>query len=434
MDNIFEMPELSYLTIEEAYQKYKNKEFGKSTALALLMGRIVKGKKIKNLDKIFDFYELFDLEPKQNFTLLSYFTPPGVSEFIREKAYRIMIQDYFEMCKDSLKFSIIADNNFRVICAIYTELSKKNSSDAQKLIDILEKRFSWKHASLYDVNSKEAMGLGIIELIFGGVGIGVTEPCALEECCINFTSENGHVVSLYANEATIPLLEILSLFPELKSLTFEMGSVDEIKDIEGLKNLEHLEITYSCLSEIKNLEKLKNLKTLILNGNKIKKIKGLEKLINLEKLELDENQIDEIENLENLKNLNWFSLAENNITEIKGLEANINLELLALPGNDIKEIKGLTSLTKLKELYLSENTISEINGLENLSELRILDLSKNLINEIKNIGNLGNLEKINLEGNQISEREMKEIKDPNDAQDYVVYSRYRNYRKLDNWK
>ena len=427
------MPDLLYLTIEEAYQKYKNKEFGKSTALSLLIGRIVKGKKIKNLERIFDFYELFDLDPKQNFSLLSSLTPPSESEYIREKAYRIMIQAYFEMCKDSLKFSIIADNNFRVICAIYTELSKKNSSDAQKLIDIIEKRFSWKHASLYDVNSKEAMGLGIIELIFEGVGIGVTEPCALHECCINFTTENGHVVSLYANEVTIPLLEILSLFPELKSLYFEMGSVDEIKDIDGLTNLEHLEITYSGLSEIKNLKNLKNLKSLILNGNKIKTIQGLENLVNLEKLELEENQIGEIENIGNLRNLKWLSLAENNISEIKGLENNTNIELLGLYGNIIKEIKGLNSLTKLKELYLSENSISEIYGLENLSELKILDLSKNLINEIKNIENLGNLEKINLEGNQISERVMKEIKNPNDAQDYVAYSRYRDYRKLDYW-
>ena len=425
------MPDLSYLTIEEAYQKYKNKEFGKSTALALLMGRIVKGKKIKNLDKIFDFYELFDLEPKQNFSLLSYFTPSGVSEFIREKAYRIIIQDYFEMCKDSLKFSIIADNNFRVICAIYTELNKKNSLDAQKLIDILEKRFSWKHASLYNVNSKEAMGLGIIELIFGGVGIGVTEPCALEECCINFTSENGHVFSLYANEVTIPLLEILSLFPELKSLYFEMGSVDEIKDIDSLKNLEHLEITYSCLSEIKNLQNLKNLKTLILNGNRITKIKGLENLVKLEKLELEENQIKEIENLGTLRNLKWLSLAENRISEIKGLENNINLELLGLYSNEIKEIKGLTHLTKLEQLFLSENIISEIKGLENSSKLRILDLGKNLIPEIKGIDNLGNLEKIYLNGNQIPKRVMEKIKDPEKAQDYVAYSRYKNYRKLD---
>lgn len=419
------MPDLSYLTPDEVYQKYKNKEIKKSVAIALLRGKIIKSKKSKDMERIFDLYELFDLNPKQYYSLLSSLTPAGKNEYIREKAYRFMIRDYFERCKGSLKYTVINENKFRVICAIYTELSKNKTDDAQKLINILEKRFSWKHTSFYDVNSKEAMGLGIIELIFGGVGIGVTEPCALGECCINFRAENGHVVSLFANRVDIPLLEILQIFPELKSLTFEMGSIDEIKDIGYLEKLEHLEITYCDISEIKNLETLKNLKTLILNGNKIKTIKGLENLINLEKLELEENQIKEIENLGNLTNLKWLSLADNNISEIKGLENNNNLELLALSGNDIKEIKGLTHLSKLSELFLGENRISEIKGLEDLTNLNILDLGKNLIREIKNLENLGNLKEINLKGNQIPERVLEKIKDPDDAQDYVAYCRYK---------
>ena len=430
MDRIVEMPDLSYLTLDEVYQKYKNKEIKKSVVIALLREKIIKSKKNEILERIFELLELFDLNPEQYYYLVS-FMSDNTNELIKEKAYRIMIRDYFEKCKVSLKYSVINENKFRVICAIYTELSKKNTEEAQKLIDILEKRFSWKHTSFYDVNSKEAMGLGIIELIFEGVGIGVTEPCALSECCINFTVENGHVISLLANEVSIPLLEILLLFPKLKFLYLEMGSVDEIKDIDGLENLKHLEITYSCLSEIKNLQ---NLKTLKLNGNKIKKIKGLENLVNLEELELDENQIIEIENLGTLMTLKSLSLAENSISEINGLENNTNIELLSLSGNCIKEIKGLDNLTKLEKLFLSENRISEINGLENLSELRILDLGKNLIREIKNIENLGNLEKIDLKGNKIPERVMEEIKDPDDAQVYVNYSRYKDYRKLDYWK
>ena len=427
------MPDLSHLTPDEVYQKYKNKEIKKSVAIALLRGKIIKSKNKEDLDRIFKLYELFDLNPEQHYHLLSFLSEKK-NEYIREKAYRFMIRDHFERCKASLKYSIINENKFRVITAIYTELSKKNSNDAQKLIDIIERRFSWKHASLYDVNSKEAMGLGIIELIFEGVGIGVTEPCALHECCINFTVEKGHVISLLANEVSIPLLEILSLFPELKFLYFEMGSVNEINDLGALENLELLEISYSMLSEIKNLQKLKNLKTLLLNGNKIKKIKGLDKLVNLEKLEINENQISEIENLGTLKNLKWLSLAENDITEIKGLENNTNLELLCLSGNDIKEIKGLSHLTELKELYLGENRIKEIMGLENLPKLKNLYLRKNLISEIKNIDNLENLEKIYLEDNQIPERVMREIRNPDNAQEYVAYSRYKDFRKLDFWK
>ena len=48
--------------------------------------------------------------------------------------------------------------------------------------------------------------------------------------------------------------------------------------------------------------------------------------------------------------------------------------------------------------------------------------------------NLGNLEQITLKDNQIPEGVMNEIKNPDNAQDYVSYCRYKDYRKLDYWK
>ena len=138
------MTDLSYITPDEVYQKYKNKEIKKSVVIALLREKILKSKNSKVLETIFELLELFDLNPEQHYYLLSFFASPGKNEYIKEKAYRIMIRDYFERCKGSLKYSVINETKFRVICAIYTELSKKNTNDAQKLIDILEKRFSWK--------------------------------------------------------------------------------------------------------------------------------------------------------------------------------------------------------------------------------------------------------------------------------------------------
>ena len=395
------MPDLSHLTPDEVFEKYKNKEIKISVVIALLREKIRKSRKSKVLDRIFTLLELLDLNQDQYYSLINSLAFQNINVNIKEKSYRIMIQDYFERCKDSLKYTIINENEFRVIGTIYIELNKKNSDDAQKLIDILEKRFSWKHTSLYDVNSKEAMGLGIIELVYGGVGIGVTEPCALIECCINFRTENGHVISLTANETDFPLPEILQIFPELKSLRFEMGCFNEIKSFRKLDKLEYLEITDSNLSEIKNLDTLTNLKTLVLKRNEIKEIKGLDNLVNLEKLELDENQIEEIENLENL----------------------VNLKSLSLGINDISEIKGLTHLTKLEELILDENRISEIKGLENLSKLRVLNLGSNIIREIKGIGNLVNLKKIYLNSNQIPKKILEKFKDVDNAQAYVAYSR-----------
>ena len=136
------MPDLSYLTPDEVYEKYQNKGIKKSVAIALLREKIINSRKIEDFERIFDLLESFDLNPEQHYYLLSFLTEQDKNEYIKEKAYKIKIRDYFERCKNSLKYSVMNETKFRVICAIYTELSKKKTEDAQKLINILERRFS----------------------------------------------------------------------------------------------------------------------------------------------------------------------------------------------------------------------------------------------------------------------------------------------------
>ena len=141
MDNIFEMPDLSYLTPDEVYQKYQKKEIKKSVAVALLREKIINSRKIEDFERIFDLLELFNLNPEQHYYLLSFLTEQDKNEYIKEKAYKIKIRDYFESCKNSLKYSVRNETKFRVLCAIYTELSKKKTEDVQILMDVLERRF-----------------------------------------------------------------------------------------------------------------------------------------------------------------------------------------------------------------------------------------------------------------------------------------------------
>ena len=135
------MPDLSYLTPDEVYHRYKNKKIKKSVAIALLREKILNSRNKEDFKRILELLELFNLDPEQHYYLLS-FMSENKNELTKEKAYRRMIRDYFDLCKDSLKYSVINENKFRVLCVIYTELSKKKTEDAQKLMDILERRFS----------------------------------------------------------------------------------------------------------------------------------------------------------------------------------------------------------------------------------------------------------------------------------------------------
>ena len=136
------MPDLSHLTPDEVYQKYKNKEIKKSVAIALLREKIINSRKSDDSERILELLGLFNLNPEQHYYLLSFLTEQDKNEYVKEKAYKIKIRDFFESCKNSLKYSVMNETKFRVLCAIFAELSKKKTEDAQKLIDILERRLS----------------------------------------------------------------------------------------------------------------------------------------------------------------------------------------------------------------------------------------------------------------------------------------------------
>jgi len=186
--------------------------------------------------------------------------------------------------------------------------------------------------------------------------------------------------------------------------------IADISEIEGLKQLSHLQtldLRDNQITEIKGLEHLKNLKSLDLSGNQIKEIKSLERLSLLKTLDLRKNQIAEIGKLEHLNNLQKLDLGMNRITEIKGLE----------------------HLTKLKELILFDNQIKEIKGLDNLINLHDLNLRKNQIKEIKGLDNLINLHDLNLKENQIKEVERDLIEES--AQELVKYCQEKKESKVD---
>jgi len=126
--------------------------------------------------------------------------------------------------------------------------------------------------------------------------------------------------------------------------------------------------------------------SVIHNGKTInvKKLKGLATL-NLARQNI--TSISEINGLENLEGLQVLILSNNNISEIEGLDTLTNLLVLKLRNNRISEIKGLENLVKIQELYLEKNPIKTLKGLDNLVELKFLNLFACSIDDIESFRN-----------------------------------------------
>lgn len=115
----------------------------------------------------------------------------------------------------------------------------------------------------------------------------------------------------------------------------------EIRNLNGLENLERLQLDNNIIEKIDGLDVLVNLVWLDLSFNRITKIEGLNNLVNLTDLALFQNKISKIENMDNLMKLNYFSIGNNEITQestsITYLQRFKNLQVLIVQGNKFIE-------------------------------------------------------------------------------------------------
>ncbi|WP_345199995.1 leucine-rich repeat domain-containing protein [Chryseobacterium ginsengisoli] len=153
--------------------------------------------------------------------------------------------------------------------------------------------------------------------------------------------------------------------------------IDEVKGLEGLKSLYHLDVSNSCINSIENICANENIRVLNLKGTHLEKITHLEKFPNLESLNLDGTLVEKIEGLEASKNLKELFISTWRLKYIEGLENLTKLEVLDLHLNEISKIEGLDNLTNLKWLSLNNNKITKVENLDNLINLELLLLEAN---------------------------------------------------------
>ena len=119
--------------------------------------------------------------------------------------------------------------------------------------------------------------------------------------------------------------------------------------LDGLRNLEVLQLGYNNISDIEALKlgRLKQLKVLFLQGNEISRVEGLSGCTELRELVLDKNRIRflEADSLEGLKNLRELRMEENNL----------------------RSLANFHDMNNLQSLYLGFNRVAEIAELENVS-------------------------------------------------------------------
>ncbi|XP_015259340.1 PREDICTED: leucine-rich repeat and guanylate kinase domain-containing protein-like, partial [Cyprinodon variegatus] len=162
----------------------------------------------------------------------------------------------------------------------------------------------------------------------------------------------------------------------LQVANFSHNHITDIKDLAGFLCLRKLNLDYNCLSEISGIEQCVMLTHLSLAFNKIKKISSLGRLP-LTHLCLRGNQLRAVDGLENLDKLQVLDLSMNKITRLSGLQnlsclSSINLEKNKIFNiSDLKHVIGLPLLTNIN---LLDNPVQEQPDFR----LRVISLQQQL--------------------------------------------------------
>lgn len=231
------------------------------------------------------------------------------------------------------------------------------------------------------------------------------------------------------NKGTENCLKVIpeNLPVSLEKLVLRDNEISEIKNLEALTRLKHLDLESNEIEKLENLEKLTELTHLYSRENYIEKLENLDTLTSLKVLDLSQNDITRIENLAALQNLMNLDLGGNSIPKIENLEVLPGLTRLDLGYAWIEKIENLEALTELTNLTLGHQ-ITKIENLETLTKLTHLDLEENQIKKIENLGALKALTTFSITFNEIKKIEnldaLKRLKS--------LYLGYNGIRKIEN--
>ncbi len=141
-------------------------------------------------------------------------------------------------------------------------------------------------------------------------------------------------------------LKLLKNLDKLKAVTFSNVSIENIDSLKKIKNLTYMDVSNSTL-----------------DFNDIKKFKNLEKLIIT--ITSKNKNVESLKNLTSLQQLCIESTSYTNLSFLKGLK---NLEVLIIKNSNLEEVKFINKLKSLNNLQIINCVITDGKGLEDLDD------------------------------------------------------------------
>ncbi len=282
-----------------------------------------------------------------------------------------------------------------------------------------------------------------------------------------------------AYNLNIKTLEPVSMLHRLEDINLEHTQINELKALEGLSNLEKININQTKVTTLEPLSSLHNLKIISFVGDEINNLSPLTESNRIENIYCDKSKITNREAIDfkalhpeclivyqseklrlwwNNLDAEWqqtlmnkFNLAENppdeklqqlvdlkelsitnnlSINNLYPLNIFLRLESLTVSSTSISDISPIATLTNITKLNISSNPISDIELIYKLSKLRELNLENTSVEDLEPISNLEKLKSLNIAGTRV--RSLKYLQKLTNIQNlYINNTRIKNLKHIE---
>jgi hypothetical protein len=376
---------LTYLTENERQSTFAQMDykrlFDQNFTRAIRLLDILKRKGVKNAQSILESQigEILK-HPKAHTighvlskTYLNYFTEEELTELINRKDSELIEKSFEIVLAPSTRYNL----RNKIVRFLKDIRLRSTENINQKIVNSLRRAnletfCNFVRAKLLDLLTTEEKDSLLRD-----------PKCLLRQFIVNF---NGKEVKVDYK---------LGLNLSNKGIT----NLATIKGLNGLTQLNMLDLRNNQLTNISGIGNLKNLKKLRIRGNPlpnqlIDHLGGLDRYGNAQDPQKFVEYSCRVE------------AGEVTTIEIDGSKIEVYSDELSLRNKGIKaisEIKGFPNIKRLKKLDLSHNQLESIEGIERFTTLKILNLSHNNLKDTTGIEKLIDLEELRLYGNDIQE-------------------------------
>ncbi len=189
----------------------------------------------------------------------------------------------------------------------------------------------------------------------------------------------------------------------LQGLDVSATRISGLSSLSRMANLQALDISKTRVTTLSHLAKLEKLQVLEAQQTKVLNLRPLARLANLQQLNVSYTNVQDLSPLDRLTNLRNISFQLTRVTELSPLASLFKLQKIDLGGTKVVDLCPLAGLASLQWLDISRTPATDLSPLADLHSLEVIHAFRAKVSDLSVLIGLSNLRRLDLSGTQVAD-------------------------------